>query len=70
MQQQEKQLFSFGECSTRLGVSRDSLRRLARSGRLRTVRINRRVLVPATEVDRLASEGTGNVRAQNTQKAG
>lgn len=65
MQRLETQLFSFGECSSRLGVSRDSLRRLARAGRLRTVRINRRVLVPAAEVERLASEGTVKVQSQS-----
>lgn len=36
-----------------LSVSADSIRRLIRDGKLRTVRLGRRVLVPVAEVERV-----------------
>jgi excisionase family DNA binding protein len=43
----EKRLYGLKECSERTSLSRDTLRRLIGSGKLRSVRLCRRVLVPA-----------------------
>lgn len=40
-----------------LGIGKSTLYKLASEGKVRLVRIAGRTLVPATEVDRLASEG-------------
>lgn len=53
-------MVSASEAARTLGISLDTLRRWDRSGRIRTVRdrANRR-LVPASEIERLRSGGTG-----------
>ena len=58
---QEKNLFGLQESSEALGVSRSLIRKLVRTGKLQSVRINRRVLIPAAEVQRLATKGTVSV---------
>ncbi len=40
-----------------LGVSYDSLWRASKNGTLRTIRIGKRVVVPAAEIDRIEREG-------------
>jgi hypothetical protein len=56
-------LFSFAELSHSWGISALSLRRAASDGRIKTIRIGARVLVPADEKTRIEREGTdGNPR--------
>jgi excisionase family DNA binding protein len=43
----------------RLGVSRRSLERLIAAGRLRTIYVGARHLVPIAELERLIAHGTG-----------
>jgi predicted site-specific integrase-resolvase len=45
------------ELSESLGVSYDSLWRAAKSGALRVIRIGKRVVVPAAEIERISREG-------------
>jgi excisionase family DNA binding protein len=56
---QGKKLFGLREGSEQLGVSRSTLRKLARSGQLQTVRILGKVLIPRSEINRLARQGVG-----------
>jgi excisionase family DNA binding protein len=49
--------WSFADLARHIGVSDRHLRRLAKKGRVRTIRIGDRVLVPALEVARLLNEG-------------
>ena len=46
------------ELSVHLGISDRHLRRLITAGKLRVVRIGRRVLIPDDEATRLCTEGT------------
>jgi excisionase family DNA binding protein len=55
---QEKNLFGLRESGETLGVSRSLIKKLVRTGKVRSVRINRRVLIPASEIQRLATNGT------------
>jgi excisionase family DNA binding protein len=57
-------VLSFGEASSVLGVSRDTLRRCVARGELRTVRISRRVMIPESEVRRVAEQGIGRYAAK------
>jgi predicted site-specific integrase-resolvase len=45
------------ELSESLGVSYDSLWRATKSGALRVIRIGKRVVVPAAEIERISREG-------------
>ncbi len=59
----DKQLVSIGEAATVLGVSKDTIRRLIRTGALRAVPIARRVMVPMSEIDRACAQGlSGQVK--------
>lgn len=51
------QLLSVAEAAKRLGVSRTSAYQLIGSGRLRSITVGRRRLVPASELERIAREG-------------
>jgi excisionase family DNA binding protein len=51
------QLVSIAETAKSLGVSKDTVRRLIRTGALRAVPIARRVMVPQSEIDRACSQG-------------
>lgn len=66
---QEKSLFGLRESGEALGVSRWLIRKLVRTGKLRSVRINRRVLIPAEEIQRLATEGTQARVKQEARRA-
>lgn len=46
------------EACAALGISRSTIYALAAEGKIRLVHIGRRALVPESEIDRLASEGT------------
>jgi len=58
------QLVSISETAKSLGVSRDTVRRLAARGQLRTVRVSRRRMVPASEISRIAESGAGTYARQ------
>jgi len=51
--------FSLAEAAEALGVSRDTLRRAAAGGALRTIRLLRRVMIPEPELRRVAQDGLG-----------
>ena len=48
---------SFRDAERILGLSRSTFYRLEAANRIRFVRIGRRTLVPATEIERLLAEG-------------
>lgn len=52
------ELLTLTEAVEELHLSRWTLRRWIEQGRLRAVRLGKRVLVPASEVDRLVREGS------------
>ena len=49
----DHELFTRKETATRLRISVSTLSRLAKSGDIRTVRVGRAVLIPATEIERI-----------------
>ena len=51
------QLISVLDAATYLGVSQEAVRAWVRQGRLRGVRLGRRLLLPVSEVKRAADEG-------------
>jgi excisionase family DNA binding protein len=53
-----RRAFPLDEAGRLLGVSRASLYRQVEEGKLKFIRIGGRTLVPATEIDRIAEEGT------------
>ncbi len=53
------QLMTLSKASEELQVSRDTLRRLAAKGELKTIRLARRVLVPVSEISRIIESGAG-----------
>jgi len=62
------QLVSLGRAAEELQVSRDTLRRLAASGQLKTVRISRRVMVPVAEISRIVEGGIGKYAGRKAAK--
>jgi excisionase family DNA binding protein len=62
-------LVSIRGAAEQLGVSPDTVRRLAAGGQLKTTRISRRVLVPAGEIARLVEQGTGTCAGQKARVA-
>jgi excisionase family DNA binding protein len=52
-----ERLVTMKRAAARLQVSERFLRRLARSGHLKVVRIGRAVRIPAAELERLCREG-------------
>jgi excisionase family DNA binding protein len=50
---------TFPELADSYGVSRDTIKRLAKSGQLRTIYIGGRRIVPMSEVERIEREGIG-----------
>lgn len=59
--------FTIGEASATWGCSRDTTRRGIDRREIRTVRFGRRVLIPATEVERVARDGLGRQAAKPTR---
>ena len=55
----EKQALSVREAADVLGISPDTVRRLAARGALRTIRIARLVKVPRSECDKILRDGVG-----------
>jgi excisionase family DNA binding protein len=59
---QQQLLHSISAAATRLGeVSDSTICRLIRSGKLRTVKILGRTLIPESELQRLAQEGANPI---------
>ena len=54
-----QRLLSISQAAEMLGVCPDTIRRLADRDKLKLVRVARRVLVPAEEIDRIAQQGEG-----------
>ena len=54
----EARLFSVQEAEALTGISRWSWRRMAYDGRVASVKIGRRLLIPASEIDRLVADNT------------
>ena len=55
-----RRAFGFSEFATMFGISRDTAKRLAKRGLLRTICIGGRRLVPLSECERIEKEGLGN----------
>lgn len=53
-------LVSVREAARRLGAGRDTTYRLIHEGRLRTIRLNRRLLVPVVELERFVERESEN----------
>ena len=63
------QLVSIAETAKALAVSKDTIRRLIDRKELLAVRVSRRVLIPASEIERACAHGVGvNGSDQNTDK--
>jgi excisionase family DNA binding protein len=63
------QLVSILDSAKRLGVSKDTVRRLIERKELRAVRVSRRVLVPESEIERACLHGVGVNRSdENTNE--
>ena len=52
-----RRAYSLGEVGEMYGISRDSVKRLAKNGGIKVIRVGGRILVPASEVDRMEREG-------------
>jgi excisionase family DNA binding protein len=61
-------LFGFAELAARWNVSKDTLRRAAEAGHMKTVYLGGRRLIPITEVTRVESEGLGRGRKRGWKK--
>jgi excisionase family DNA binding protein len=58
--------YSIDEAAHAIGLSRTSVKNLIATGRLRTVHVGRRVVIPRGEVDALlAPSESGNVMSQS-----
>jgi len=66
----DDRLISVAETAQTLGVSRMTTRRLIKRGQLRSVRVGNRVLVPASELERVILRGCGESRRAGTTKQG
>jgi excisionase family DNA binding protein len=64
------QLVTLGRAAEELQVSRDTLRRLAARGELKTIRTSRRVLVPTSEILRIVEGGVGKYAGQKPARDG
>jgi len=61
--QHSQAAYSPAEAAGQLSISRSTLYGLISAGQLRRVKIGRRTLIPATEIDRLLNEGATTLRA-------
>ena len=52
-----RRAFGMGEFAGMFGISRDSAKRLATAGVLRTIMVGGRRLVPLTEISRIEQQG-------------
>lgn len=49
--------FGVADAAQSLGLHPDTLRRKANAGELKTIRVGRRVLIPASEIQRILAKG-------------
>jgi excisionase family DNA binding protein len=56
-----RRAYTLCEVAMMFGLSKDSIKRRARDGAIRTILLGNRRLVPATEVDRIEREGLRRV---------
>jgi hypothetical protein len=59
--------FGFGEFANMFSISKDSVKRLWRSGCLATITIGGRRLIPLSEVERIEREGIGTPRTRKSK---
>ena len=59
---------SFEEAEKATGVSRFTLRKFAKNGRLKVVKVGRRVVVPISELERMFSPGAVSTLKQANPK--
>lgn len=52
-------LITLTEAAQRLGVCRQTMRAAVNTGKIRTVTLNRRRLIPITELEKLVKANTG-----------
>lgn len=52
-----RKLFGIAEAAKAIGVSPDTVRRLIKAGALKSVRISRRAMVSASEIERVCAQG-------------
>ena len=64
MADERERLESVEESSRRLAVSSFTVRRLIKAKMLKAVRVGKRVLVPASEIERVIAEGCGKQSAR------
>jgi excisionase family DNA binding protein len=54
--QMDRKALSLTEAADALGIHRHTLRQLVEDGRLRSVRVGRRYLIPVAEIDRFLAQ--------------
>ena len=64
-----EQLFGIAHGALTMGVSKDTVRRLADKGEIRTVYVGARRLIPASEIERVISLGAGPRSRKGKSKA-
>lgn len=57
-----RRAYGLSEFADMFGISRDSAKRAAKRGDLKTIRLGGRRLVPLTEIERIEKEGLGGTR--------
>jgi hypothetical protein len=62
-------LFGFSELEERWDISKDTLRRAAEAGELKTVYLLGRRLIPIAEVERVEREGLGSGRKRGWKRS-
>jgi predicted site-specific integrase-resolvase len=61
-----RRAFGLQEFADTFGISRESAKRFARTGVLKTITVGGRRLVPAAELERVEQEGLGTPRRRST----
>jgi excisionase family DNA binding protein len=52
-----RRAYSMGEFGHFYGISRDTIKRHVKNGLIKTIRVGGRILIPASELDRIEHEG-------------
>jgi len=60
-------LWAVSETAKEFGVSTFTIRRLIRSGQIRAVNVGARILIPASEIERVAAGGCGTRRTRRAR---
>jgi hypothetical protein len=61
---ESRRAVGFSEFAKMFDISKDSAKRAAKRGELRTIRIGARVVVPISECERIEREGLGSRKAK------